>query len=62
MESFAISSKLYFKILALFKASLLYPIITINHLKFIAINLIGILNHVKKNWFFLSSNVYFYSL
>ena len=28
-----------------------------NHLKLIGINFIGILNYVKKSWFFLSSNV-----
>ena len=39
------------------KASLLQPIIAIDHFKFIGINLIEILNHVKKEM--NSFNVYF---
>ena len=42
-----------------YKASLLYPIITIKHSKLIGINLIGILKHVNKSWILLSSNVFF---
>ena len=37
-------------------------IFAIDHFKLIGNNFIGTLNHVKKIEFFLSSNVYFYSL
>ena len=55
LQSFVIRSFVFCKL----QAKLLQPIIAINHFKMIGINLIGILNHVKRVEFFLSLNVYF---